>query len=97
MALLLMFILSSFSLVQYEPVKIINGIHVKDEPSEDFDDGYADGYCEAYRDYIGNQYADCAVPPYIDNSTYLAGCENYYKCGFKAGLKHGKKDYPVRD
>lgn len=65
MALLLMFILSSFSLVQYEPVKIINGIQVKDEPSEDYDDRYADGYCEAYRDCIGSQYADCAVPPYM--------------------------------
>ncbi len=57
---------------------------------DDFCDGWAEGYCEGYRDVIG-QKAVCPVTPVcpvpgVDQNTYKGG----YNLGFKAGTKAAK-------
>ena len=59
---------------------------------EDYDDGYKDGYCEGFRDCRGTPYASCAIPPYINNQPYINGFKEY-RDGWKAGFKHGQKDW----
>ena len=58
---------------------------------EEYDEGYKDGYCEAFRDCYGAN-AQCASPPYIDNQPYINGFTKY-KDGFKTGFKHGQKSF----
>ena len=86
-----LFTMTAFTV--YQNNTIIENPIVTPDPGKDYDEGYNDGYCEAWRDYRGNKYEQCRYPTYIDNATYLDGCENYYKCGFKAGLKHGQRDF----
>ena len=59
---------------------------------EAYDAGYNDGYCEGYRDCMGTPYAQCAIPPYINNQPYINGFQEY-KDGWKAGFKHGQKEW----
>ena len=59
---------------------------------EKYDEGYNDGYCEAYKDCRGTPYAECAYPRYIDNQPYING-HTTYKDGWKYGFKHGQEDW----
>ena len=59
---------------------------------QEYDDGYKDGFCEAYRDCKGGAYAKCVYPSYINNEPYINGFTGY-KDGWKAGFKHGQKEW----
>jgi hypothetical protein len=72
-------------------IQVDNSI-TNNDPAKDYDEGYREGYCEGFRDGIGDKYFNCPPPPYISNDSYLQGCQNYYKCGYSAGFKHGMRD-----
>ena len=61
------------------------------EQSQDYKDGWEDGYCEGWKDVKG-QYACCPYAPYAPYPEY--GQDTYrggYNRGFKAGTRAAYK------
>lgn len=60
-----------------EPITISNS---------DYEDGWADGFCEGWKDVKG-QYAICPVTPICPIPKI--SCSEGYKCGYNRGFKYG--------
>ena len=56
-----------------------------------YDEGYTDGYCEAFKDELQRPTMPCPRVPSIDYADYRAG-KKTYKDGWKVGYKYGVKD-----
>lgn len=52
-------------------------------------DGWEDGYCEGYRDVEG-QFAICPIPPTCPIPELE--CGRGYRCGYNRGFKKGMRD-----
>ncbi len=87
-------VLGSFTTIGLQNYKSnqANNSLTKNDPAKDYDEGYREGYCEGFREGIGNRNFNCPPPPYISSDSYRQGCDNYYKCGYSAGFKHGMSD-----
>lgn len=87
--LLILFFIGSGSFANIE--KFPNEINNEKHTANPFDEGYSDGYCDAFRDVLQMPSMTCPMVPYVDYSDYRQG-KTTYKDGFKAGYRHGTKD-----
>lgn len=84
---------SNFSNLKSETTSNVIKEHF--DPAKEYDEGYTEGYCDGFRDGMCNPNLDCPRVPYIDNKPWFNGCNTSsdpWKCGYRAGLKHGLKD-----
>ena len=54
--------------------------------NSDYDGGWADGFCEGWRD-VNGQYAICPITPIAPIPKI--SCSEGYKCGYNRGFKYG--------
>ena len=61
-------------------------VEISKKLNSDYDDGWADGFCEGWKDVKG-QYAICPVTPIAPIPKI--SCSEGYKCGYNRGFKYG--------
>ena len=78
---------------------VVSSVQVNDDipfdQAEEYNQGYKDGYCDGFKEGMCDPYFNCPGVPYVDNQAWFNGCNNSsnpWKCGYRAGLKHGYKD-----
>ncbi len=83
--------LTSFELESYNTA--IQGVTKEFKIETEYQEGWADGHCEGWKDVKG-KYSYCPYPPYAPFPTYPKSSRSYtdgYNDGFKRGTADAQK------